>query len=125
MCNFYNRILRQNETPTSLSTSIIHPLVKSYKKSLQNFNNYRGISIIPVFTKLLEYLILAKCPEIAASHHLQFGYKGFSSTLHAEFLIKETIQYYNKNGSSVYVCGLDAEKAFDSCNWDILFEKLY
>ena len=125
MSNFYNRIFEQNNTPISLSTSIIHPLVKSYKKSLQNFNNYRGISIIPVFTKVLEYLILAKCPEIAASHHLQFGYKDLSSTLHAEFLIKETIQYYNKNGSSVYVCGLDAEKAFDSCNWDILFEKLY
>ena len=25
----------------------------------------------------------------------------------------------------MYVCGLDAEKAFDSCNWGILFEKLY
>lgn len=125
MCNFYNRVFQQQNTPTSLSTSIIHPLVKSYKKSLRSFNNYRGISIIPVFTKVLEYLVLAKCPSIADSHHLQFGYKDLSSTLHAEFLIKETIQYYNKNGSSVYVCGLDAEKAFDSCNWDILFEKLY
>ena len=47
------------------------------------------------------------------------------NTLHAEFLIRETINYYNKNGSPVYICGLDAEKAFDSCNWDILFEKLY
>ena len=65
------------------------------------------------------------CPEIAESHPLQHGYKLRSSTLHAEFLIRETIHHYNKNGSAVYVCGLDAEKAFDSCNWGILFEKLY
>lgn len=66
-----------------------------------------------------------KCPKLAESHHLQHGYKRSSSTLQAEFLIRETLQYYNSNNSPVYVCGLDAEKAFDSCNWDILFEKLY
>ena len=125
LVQFYNGIFDDQITPENLSRSTIHPLVKSYKKSLQSFNNYRGISIIPVFTKLLEYIILHMCPEIAESHPLQHGYKLRSSTLHAEFLIRETIHHYNKNGSAVYVCGLDAEKAFDSCNWGILFEKLY
>ena len=125
MCDFFNSIFNTQSTPVELSESIIHPLVKSYKKSLKSFNNYRGISIIPIFTKILEYIILLKCPEISESHVLQHGYKKSSSTLHAEFLIRETIQHYNANNSPVYICGLDAEKAFDSCNWDILFEKLY
>ena len=125
LLSFYSTILDEQDSPDNLSKSTINPLVKSYKKSLRSFNNYRGISIIPVFTKLLEYILLRCCPEIAESHALQNGYKLDSSTLHAEFLIKETLHYYNRNGSPVYICGLDAEKAFDSCNWDILFEKLY
>ena len=125
LLSFYTNIFDEQDCPENMSKSTIHPLVKSYKKSLRSFNNYRGISIIPVFTKLLEYIILRCCPEIAESHPLQNGYKFDSSTLHAEFLIKETLHHYNKNGSPVYVCGLDAEKAFDSCNWEVLFEKLY
>ena len=108
-----------------MSTSTIVPLVKSYKKSLDSPSNYRGISIIPIFTKVLEYLILIICPDIRDTHSLQFGFNANSSTLHAEFLISETIKHYNSNHSPVYLCSLDAEKAFDSCNWNILFEKLY
>ena len=55
--NFYNTIFDDQNSPEQLSKSTIHPLVKSYKKSLRSFNNYRGISIIPVFTKLLEYIM--------------------------------------------------------------------
>ena len=123
--DIYNSLFQNKSTPTQFSVAILIPLVKSYRKSLKSGNNYRGISLIPILTKLLEYVILKKCPVIAESHRNQFGFKGNTSTLHAEFIIDETLQHYNKNGSTVYMCSLDAEKVFDSCNWRILFEKLY
>ena len=73
MTKLYNDIFKTHCTPESLSKSTIHPLVKSYMKSLNLFNNYRGISIIPIFTKILEYIVLLKCPELMESHHLQHG----------------------------------------------------
>ena len=124
LCDFFNSIFKNGQTPPCLSTSKMIPFVKSLKKSLKLAGNYRGISIIPILTKLLEYLILHKYPEIMKNHHLQFGFTSNSSTLHAEFVINETIKHYNKKKSGVYMCSLDAEKAFDSCNWDALFKKL-
>ena len=123
--DLYTSVFTDGDTPECLSLTTLLPFVKSYKKSLRSANNYRGISLIPILTKLLEYLILHKCPELAESHASQFGFKTHSSTQHAEFLISETIKDYNMKGSNVYLCSLDAEKAFDSCNWDVLFEKLF
>ena len=121
----YSDIFAEQGSPSSLSMALLLPFVKSYKKSLSSPNNYRGISLIPILTKILEYVILKKCPALSVSDLSQFGFKTASSTLHAEYLINETVNYYNKNGSAVYMCSLDAEKAFDSCNWTILFEKLF
>ena len=65
-----------------------------------------------------------KCPEIGDHALSQFGFAPGSSTLHAELLISDTIKHYNSRGSPVYICSLDAEKAFDCCNWNTLFSKL-
>ena len=125
LTDIYKNLFSNGNTPECLSLATLTPLVKSYKKSLKSPNNYRGISLIPILTKVLEYIILQKCPELADSHVSQFGFKPNSSTQHAEFIISETIKYYNGKGSNVYLCSLDAEKAFDSCTWGVLFEKLY
>ena len=119
-----NRIFQSKDIPPSLSTSMILPLVKSFKKSLKDPNNYRGISIIPILTKIIELIIIDKCPSLKDHNTHQFGFVSGSSTIHAELLIKDTIKLYNRNNSPVFICSLDAEKAFDSCNWYALFKKL-
>ena len=47
----------------------------------------------------------------------------FSSFL-ADLLIKHAIKFCNYKNSPVFICNLDAEKAFDSYNWYTLFCKL-
>eukprot|EP00111_Clytia_hemisphaerica_P001565 TCONS_00004470-protein len=119
-----NKLFQTSTIPSALCTSLIIPLVKNHKKPLSDPNNYRGISIIPIITKIAELVIIKKCPNIKNNNPSQFGFVNGSSTIHAEILIQDTIHYYNKNDSPVYVCSLDAEKAFDCCNWQVLFEKL-
>ena len=79
-------------------------MVKHYKKSLSDPNNYRGISLIPILTKLLELLIIVKYPNITTHKNNQFGFKSQSSTMHAAFSVKETVNHYNdRNTLSLYV----------------------
>jgi hypothetical protein len=119
-----NKLFISKELPQSLSTSLIIPLVKSHKKSLKDPNNYRGISLIPIITKTLELIIIDKCPQLKDHKPSQFGFVSGSSTIHSEILIQDTVNYYNDKDTPVYICSLDAEKAFDSCNWLKLLEKI-
>ena len=119
-----NKIFHCEEIPDILCTSLIIPLVKSYQKSLADPNNYRGISLIPVLTKILESTIITKYPQLKDHNASQFGFIPHSSTIHPEILIQDTVKYYTDMSSNVYICSLDAEKAFDTCNWFKLFQKL-
>ena len=55
---------------------------------------------------------------------LQFGFKKKSSTIHAAYCLKETINHYVDNGSRVFCAFLDASKAFDRLVHAGLFIKL-
>ena len=119
-----NNIMLSEILPASLATSHIVPIIKSYKKSVCDPNNYRGISIIPIMTKIVENVIVTKCPGLKNHKNVQFGFSADASTIHAELMIRETIAKYNHQNSPVYICSLDAEKAFDCCNWLQLFSQL-
>jgi hypothetical protein len=55
---------------------------------------------------------------------LQFGFKKDSGCSSAIFILQQVTKYFCSRGSSVYVCAVDASKAFDRINHRLLFEKL-
>ena len=69
-------------------------------------------------------IIIQLCPELLNSHFLQHGFKRQESTTHAAYTVRETINHYINTESSLFICTLDAEKAFDKVWWIGLFYKL-
>ena len=57
-------------------------------------------------------------------HDIQFAYKANHSTVQCVSTIIEIISYYNLNKSPVYMCMLDASKAFDMVNLLLLFNNI-
>ena len=110
--------------PSRLMETIIVPIVKDNKGILTDKNNYRPIALTCVASKLLELLILDICSDTITTTDSQFGFKENHSTDMCIFTLKETVQYYVSLGSPVYLCFMDASKAFDKVNHWHLFDKL-
>ena len=91
-------------------------------------NNYRLISLLSIFNKLLEKLDFNRISCFIEKHNIlynkQFSFRAKHSTLHAILSITDQIQTAVENG--YYLCGifLDLSKAFDTVNHFILFQKL-
>ena len=110
--------------PSQFRFGTIIPIVKDRNGNLSDTNNYRGITISAMPSKVFEHAL-----KIMFSRHLktssyQFGFKPKSSTSHALFSLRETINHYIDHGSKVYCSYLDASKAFDRLVHTGLFIKL-
>ena len=55
---------------------------------------------------------------------MQFGFKPKNSTVLCSVIYKELIDNYNRNGSNVYSCLLNASKAFNKIHYGKLFNVL-
>ena len=75
-------------------------------------------------TKIIEALssLLPKKLHLF-SDESPFAYKSGTSTIQCPAIVTETIKYYIHN-ENIYVCWMDASKAFDTINLTILFQKL-
>ena len=89
-------------------------------------DNYRPIALAPNcnLSKVLERCILQTYSSSFATTDLQFGFKpGFSTGL-CTGVLKNVVSSYINRGSKVFSCFLDASKAFDRVNHDLLFKIL-
>ena len=121
---FFNACISHNYLPVELIDTLIVPIVKDKKSSITDMDNYRPIAITCILSKLFEILILTKFGDKLYTADNQFGFKAKHSTDMAVFVFKQVVEFYSKQSSPVYICYLDASKAFDRINHWILFDKL-
>ena len=67
---------------------------------------------------------MGKTDKLLTSNEHKFGFKAGHATDLCIFTLKQIVEFYRAAGSNVYVCFLDASKAFDRVNHWFLFEKL-
>ena len=92
---------------------------------MTDVKHYRGIALSSLFCKLFDTCIISKHYENLYSNNLQFAYKPNTSTVQSVSSIIETISYYLDKKSKIFMCTLNASKAFDKVNLLVLFNKLY
>ena len=96
-----------------LSVSTVLPIPKGKNLNYSDSANYRGIALSSIFGKIFDAYILTKYDELLAASNLQFGFKSGYSTSMCTMILKETLEHYRRNGTTVYCTMLDATKAFD------------
>ena len=107
-----------------LMISTMIPLIKDKLGDICASSNYRSIALSSLILKIFDWVIILLYGERLNLDCLQFGYQPNVSTNMCTWVAVETIQYFLRNGSEVYVCALDMSKAFDRVKHSVLFQKL-
>ena len=120
----FDACLIHGVVPTAFGCGVIVPLIKDKSGDWSDINNYRGITLSPIISKLFERCLVNRFEDHLLSDDLQFGFKKKNSTSHAIFVVKETINYFVGHGSTILGSALDASKAFDKVSHYGLYIKL-
>lgn len=83
----YEWMINSGSVPELFNISILKPLVKDSKKSQDDLNNLRPLSISDVYTTVYEKILLNEVRSDHKDHPKQLGFKVNSSCAHANFIL--------------------------------------
>ena len=92
----FTMLYKHSMVPDDFGRGIVIPLLKNVDGNRFTTDNYRGITLSPVISKLFEMVLLSQFKDELISDPFQFGIKPKSSCSHAVFTFKTVIDYYLK-----------------------------
>ena len=124
----FNHCLSSGEYPDNWAISGIIPVYKN-KGDKSNPNNYRGISLQVVISKVFCSIINNRLLSLFESNNVlndtQFGFRKGYSTIDQCFNLELLLEYYvNVIKKPIFTCFVDFEKAFDKVHHATLWYKL-
>ena len=124
LTKLFNRIYDSGQYPESWTKSVIVPLLK--KGDASNPENYRGISLLSIISKLFTYILNQRLYNWAEAEGKisaeQAGFRKDYSTVDHIFTLMSMIKkcLYGHKRSKFYVAFVDYQKAFDTVDRDKL-----
>ena len=127
LCKLFNHMYDNGIYPDSWSRGIIVPVPK--KGNLNDVNNYRGITLTSIFSKIFSILLDTRLRKWAEDNNLltdvQFGFRKQRSTIDCVFILQSIINKVLNNKQKLYCAFVDFRKAFDQVYRNGIWYKLF
>ncbi|CAC5420234.1 unnamed protein product [Mytilus coruscus] len=121
-----NIIIHDKLIPEIIKLGLLSPIFKN-KGSKNDCKNYRGIVVLPILCKIIEYIARIDFRPILLEKQspLQRGFTPNTSPLNAAIIFEEIYREYTDCNSPFYIALLDAKSAFDVVIINMLMRKLF
>ncbi|CAC5384081.1 unnamed protein product [Mytilus coruscus] len=121
----FNTIMKDKLIPHIFKSGIVIPVLKKGKNPMM-MDNYRGIAVTPVVSKLFECTILPSLTQNFKQSTLQFGFTKGMSMLMAGLIISEArAEVKHRTIEPLYLITVDSQKAFDVVDHIIMLDELH
>ena len=94
LCILFRAISVHSFVPNDFGIGLIVPLVNDKTGDINSVDNYRGITLTHVVSKVFECVLLSNCEEFLATGSLQLGFKRYVGCPQAVCTLRSVIDYF-------------------------------